>query len=269
MTEVRRARHWMPLWVADYLADTMHLDTSAHGAYLLLIMAYWRAGGLPDDDQQLCRIVRMTPEEWATARPTIAAFFGDGWRHGRIDAEIAKAEAVHSRRSEAGRRGGTVSANGKPGLSKDASKAQANDEQGLSKADSKAQANEEPGAAAPLPALRDIRGDLFNRGLKTLATITGKTPDSCRSLVGRWLKSVNDEAVHVLGAIDDAERNRVADPVAWITQALKSRGGEHGKQRSVQEAARDLVNQFGRVPAAESSGARSSHVRVLPEGRRE
>lgn len=72
------------------------------------------------------------------------------------------------------------------------------------------------GAVAP----RDIRGDLFGKGLKSLAGMTGKTPDSCRSLVGKWLKSVNDEAIHVLAAIQDAERNRVADPVAWINRAL-------------------------------------------------
>src|SRR6476469_9994252 len=52
----------------------------------------------------------------------------------------------------------------------------------------------------PNGSARDIRADLFGKGLKTLAAITGKTPDSCRSLVGKWLKLVNDEAIHVLGA---------------------------------------------------------------------
>jgi hypothetical protein len=66
----------------------------------------------------------------------------------------------------------------------------------------------------------DPRTRLFNVGLKTLANITGKTPDSCRSQVGRWLKAANDEAIHVLAAIEGAERNRVADPVAWIERVL-------------------------------------------------
>jgi hypothetical protein len=58
---------------------------------------------------------------------------------------------------------------------------------------------------------RDIRQELFDRGLKILIRITGKTPDSARSLVGKWLKSVKDEAIHVLGAIEDADRNRVGE----------------------------------------------------------
>ena len=85
------SRAWMPFYVADYLADTGHLTTAEHGAYLLLIMHYWSNGGLPDDDKKLARIVRMSPSEWAEARETLSEFFQDGWSHKRIDAEFARA----------------------------------------------------------------------------------------------------------------------------------------------------------------------------------
>jgi len=73
-------RLWMPFYIADYLADTAHLSAAEHGAYMLLIMHYWQKGGLPDDDAQLARIARMSPEEWSKARSIIQAFFGSGWK---------------------------------------------------------------------------------------------------------------------------------------------------------------------------------------------
>lgn len=98
---------WMPLYVADYLADTTHLSAAEHGAYLLLIMAYWQSGRpLPDDDAKLSRMARMSAKEWKAARPTIAEFFtieGGEWRHGRIDGELAKAGRIREQKSAAGR----------------------------------------------------------------------------------------------------------------------------------------------------------------------
>ena len=84
---------YMPLFVADYLADTAHLSAAEHGAYLLLIMNYWqRCKPLPNDDRKLARIARMTDDEWAVSKDNIAEFFqvsGDEWRHSRIENEIS------------------------------------------------------------------------------------------------------------------------------------------------------------------------------------
>jgi hypothetical protein len=75
------------------------------------------------------------------------------------------------------------------------------------------------GANAPDPRKR-----LFDEGLPKLAALTGKGPDACRSFVGKCLKAASDDAVTVLGLIEDAERNRVADPSGWIAARLKSTG---------------------------------------------
>lgn len=96
---------WMPLYVGDYLANTQHLTTEQHGAYLLLIMHYWVNGGLPTEAAQLMAIARLTPSKWFSNQMAIANFFDGHWRHSRIDAELAKAKDISSKRALAGFKG--------------------------------------------------------------------------------------------------------------------------------------------------------------------
>jgi uncharacterized protein YdaU (DUF1376 family) len=96
---------WMPLWIGSYLADTQHLTRDEHGAYLLMLMAYWRnAGPLQDDDKRLCAIVKATPKEWKSLRPVLAEFFtvADGvWTQKRVEKELVaslqRKEKAHSK----------------------------------------------------------------------------------------------------------------------------------------------------------------------------
>ena len=84
---------WMPLYVAEYIADTMRLTTEQHGAYLLLIMEYWMKGPLPDDDNLLCRVARMDIDRWRSLRHIMEPFFivkSNTWHHKRVDKEYAK-----------------------------------------------------------------------------------------------------------------------------------------------------------------------------------
>jgi len=103
-------RPWMPLYVGDYLGDTGHLTTTQHGAYLLLMMHYWRKGGLPDDDKQLAKITKLPLKVWIDYRPIIQDFFYDGWQHKRINRELHKMLEVSEKRALAGQKGGIGSA---------------------------------------------------------------------------------------------------------------------------------------------------------------
>lgn len=98
---------YMPLFVADYLADTAHLTAAEHGAYLMLVMNYWQRGKpLPADDRKLARIARMSDDEWAASRDTLAEFFieADGvWTHKRVEAEIAVADEKTAKAKKAAR----------------------------------------------------------------------------------------------------------------------------------------------------------------------
>lgn len=107
---------WMPFYVGDYLRDTMHLTTTAHGAYLLLLFAYWTNGPLLDDDEYLSSITKLDRHEWNQMRPTMEAFFyieDHLWHHKRVDEEREKACSLINSRSQGGkigmaRRWGTI-----------------------------------------------------------------------------------------------------------------------------------------------------------------
>ncbi len=97
-------RPWMPLWIDDYMAATATLTTQEHGAYLLLIFHYWREGSLPEDDKKLARIVRLSLKEWMAIREVIAGFFFDGWKHKRVEKELAKCSDLSEKRKVAAER---------------------------------------------------------------------------------------------------------------------------------------------------------------------
>lgn len=106
---------WMPLYVNDYLGDTMHLTTEQHGAYLLLLMSAWKRGGrLPNDDVQLAAICGLTQTAWRRHRGTILAFFhgeGEHLLHKRVREEVEKAHAKVEASRVNGGKGGRPRAN--------------------------------------------------------------------------------------------------------------------------------------------------------------
>jgi uncharacterized protein YdaU (DUF1376 family) len=73
----------MPMYWDAYLADTTHLSTEEHGAYLLLLAAMWRRNGaVPDDDKDNARIVGLSVAKWRKLKvrltETISGFHADG-----------------------------------------------------------------------------------------------------------------------------------------------------------------------------------------------
>jgi uncharacterized protein YdaU (DUF1376 family) len=105
----RKPDEWMPLHIGAYHADTTHLTRDQHGAYILLLMAYWRRGGpLPADDGRLAAIAKATPAEWRKIRPAMVEFFTEqdgAWHQKRADEELSKAKRMTEAKAEAGRKG--------------------------------------------------------------------------------------------------------------------------------------------------------------------
>jgi uncharacterized protein YdaU (DUF1376 family) len=96
----------MPLYIADYLADTAHLSATESGAYLHLIMHYWLNGSLPTEDSSLARIAKVHPPHWQKIRISLAPFFGNPKRGGlwiqkRVALEMRKSEEISNKRKAA------------------------------------------------------------------------------------------------------------------------------------------------------------------------
>ncbi len=133
--------------------------------------------------------------------------------------------------------------------------------------------NSEPIGSGPAEA--DPRDRLFDEGLKKIAELTGKGPDSCRSFIGKCLKAAQDDASIVLGAIDDAHRNRVADAPAWISARLKAGSfGQPPPQKMDWDSALALFKRTGHwskaAPASDIGHAPPELLTkhgLLPDGR--
>lgn len=107
-------RPFMQLYVSDFIGDTLHLSTEQIGAYMLLLMAMWNAGGkLPADEAKLARVTRMSVKKWKAIADDLLPFFevdGDEIRHNRLTKELRKSESKSQSRAAAGAVGGNAKA---------------------------------------------------------------------------------------------------------------------------------------------------------------
>ncbi|QUS40677.1 DUF1376 domain-containing protein [Tardiphaga alba] len=67
----------IPLYTDAYLADTRHLTSAQHGAYLHLLMMAWRQPdcALPNNDETLSRWASMDLRTWLRNRDVVMAFW--------------------------------------------------------------------------------------------------------------------------------------------------------------------------------------------------
>lgn len=213
------SRPWMPLYIADYLQDTAHLGALESGGYLHLIMHYWANEGLPADDVKLARIARMTAKEWAANKETLQAFFYDGWKHKRIDAELAAANEKYERRAKAGKKGGNAKATAK----QNPSNATSND-QALLYQPQPPSVSKETGVPPS-----DPKSDYFRRVREVLGVSGG-------GLGAKILRSFGDEddpkaIAKARARIEDASTK--SKPVEWLGRVMAgpARAVDHNGDR--------------------------------------
>lgn len=98
----------LPLWTDAYLADTRHLSTVEHGAYLLLLMEAWRrpSCSLPDNDKLLARLAGLSIDEWSNIKELVLRFWEyDGrrkeWTQKRLVKERSYLQEISSKNRNA------------------------------------------------------------------------------------------------------------------------------------------------------------------------
>jgi uncharacterized protein YdaU (DUF1376 family) len=233
---------YMPMWIADYLADTQHLDCRQHGAYFLLLCAYWqKQGPLPDNDRHLAAITKSTPHAWRSMAETLAEFFTierGHWTHKRVEAELKKARetiALAKNRGAAGARGRWKNGEAKNNVQRENPQisanqtaenaclsiaqalpkhclSNANSDSELSKTLAIASAGPEPCVQPPI-----VDDGPWGRGVDLLAT-SGTQPRRARECLGRWVQLHGRTAV--VAALDRAIVERPAEPIAFLERVL-------------------------------------------------
>jgi uncharacterized protein YdaU (DUF1376 family) len=248
-------RPWMPMYWGDYLGDTGHLSQAEHGAYVLLIAHYWQRGGLPDDEEKIRLISRSTPKQWPCMRRALAPFFHDGWRHRRIDRELAKSDLISTKRAIAGQKGGLAS-RGRGNFQRIAAAAFAG-QTGAQPHKNKMlflETAARPAGSPAVSAVRDetpaglreetppapepsaipsrtttaeedsnarARADVLERGIRIVMAETGCGELAARPVIQRWAALSGFDYGRLAGLIDEGRRLAIGSAMdGWIVRRL-------------------------------------------------
>jgi uncharacterized protein YdaU (DUF1376 family) len=104
---------FMPLWVADFVGDTLDLGAKEIGAYMLILMTMWgRDGYLPNDEKKLQRVARCG-RDWPRVWAAIQHYFeveGDRITQPRLLRERRIVASKREVNAQSGARGGRAKA---------------------------------------------------------------------------------------------------------------------------------------------------------------
>lgn len=230
----------LPLWTDAYLADTRHLSTLEHGAYLLLLIEAWRrpSCSLPDNDVMLARLAGLSADDWAGIRDVVMAFWKyDGrsktWTQKRLVKQREFTQKHRqSQRDKAAKRWKKDKTPDAPAVP-EACPADA------SISISNSSVPKGTGGEAPID---DPVKQIFDTGV-ALLTEAGVPIASARRMLGKWRKETND--ARVLAAIVSARDANVSEPVPWITARLRKLAEPEDEARAMSSATAARYRRMG------------------------
>jgi len=100
---------YFPLYPSDFLGDTGRLNAEKFGVYVRLLFNSW-IEPLYDDIEELSEMVHASKEVTEKILTRYFELVDGAWRNARLERERIKAIKQHSKRVEAGRKGGNAKA---------------------------------------------------------------------------------------------------------------------------------------------------------------
>ena len=242
--------HYYQFNIGDYRKDTIHLSRIEHSIYRDLIDWYYlEENPIPKETQVVIRRLRLGCEsDILMLSNVLSDFFSltdDGYRHGRIDADIAEYHIQCDKNRNNGIKGG------RPKVKKTQSVAS-----GLPVApqtDATANPNHKPLTTNHEPLINSVSKDtgdksplttdeiIFGYGVPLL-TSAGIAEKQARSFLGGLRKQNGDAAV--VNTLRECLKAKPLQPLEWLAAALPPSGQSTKQKKSYSEQQRDRIAEF-------------------------
>lgn len=218
----------MPMYWDAYLADTTHLTTEEHGAYMLLLAAMWRRNGaVPDDDKDNARILGLTTAKWRKTKARLVSTI-PGFR---IEGNLITQEKLQKTWKNTQEKIDKNRANGAKG-----GRAASSKNNGLAQANATVSQSQNPSIPEPEPEperkkeLTDLkkgksaRDWIWSEGVDHLVGTTNKSTGQARSSIGGMLKMCDEKPdrlfKYFIHALEQGESDLISAVKAQIGERI-------------------------------------------------